>query len=458
MLLVALSAGNEGAPALDTHFRAVEEILHRAWPAYTEPPRVARDARTVEHAFRERRPRIVCCFGEHLDLDGRALAELLRVSWGAQPPQILLLSLVGDRLSQAAEALAGLHPEVPLIALQCSPDAAELQASALDWLHTLLEGGEDADPVCALHEFGVERAVVWGAYGRWRTRTAGEPPREKLAHLLLDRRLQRAMVRSALDELVHEGDRRLCCLLGYGAEGNLVDRLGAQLFEHLRRTAQDVAHVSRLTLSLPEGKQFDAGTVEAQVRRDLGLGPRTSLGEALRDRRPRIPHGKRPVLLLDWGVRGDARGALATGGVTAWLEFCAGPLCAECPPDLRLLSLLSIESASEKHDLIKALVNGLRGEPRFRDRAFRVELLEPLDRVWPNDLADFLDGRGNSSCPDDLLSVMPDLIVGDTGGHFERTLARIEEAERRGWYDLYDALRGREPVPAKVTVQEEGTL
>jgi hypothetical protein len=162
--------------------------------------------------------------------------------------------------------------------------------------------------------------------------------------------------------------------------------------------------------------------------------------------------------LLDWGVRGDARIPLAKEGVEAWLAFCAGTLCAQCPADLRLLSLLSLESPEKKHGRIEALVNGLRAEPRFRDRAFRLELLAPLDRVSANDLADFLDRRGNSSCPDDLIPLMPELIVRNTGGHFERTLALIEQAERRSWYALHDDLSVQEPVAADVAVEEDDTL
>jgi hypothetical protein len=35
---------------LDVHFRAVEELLHRAWPAYTEPPRIARDGEGIANS------------------------------------------------------------------------------------------------------------------------------------------------------------------------------------------------------------------------------------------------------------------------------------------------------------------------------------------------------------------------------------------------------------------------
>jgi hypothetical protein len=452
---------------VDAHFRAVTELLHRAWPAYTEPPRLARDGVGIEQACRERRPRIVYCFADGPELRvpatpgsdaaTRPLVEILRTA--AAAPQVLFINLVHDGPLQGIEAIAALQPDVPLMVRQSSADPAELQASALEWLHVLLEEGEDADPVCAFHEHGVPQGTVWGAYGQWRTRTANEPPREKLAHLLLDRKLQRAVVRSALDELLHEGDRRLCCLFAYGAQGNLVDRLPDQLLEHLRRTAQGSAYVRRVNLRLPAGTPaFNAGVVETQVRRDLDLGPRTSMREALLARRPRAPQASRPILFLDWGVRGGTRDPIDPAGLTAWLEFCAGPLCADCPPELRLLSLLSLESPKERHPRIESLMNELRAQPRFRDRAFRLERLEPLDQMTANDLADFLDRKGNSSCPDDLIPVMPELIIADTGGHFELTVARIEEAERRSWYALHDELMesARHRAPAGTLPPEEG--
>ena len=85
----------------------------------------------------------------------------------------------------------------------------------------------------------------------------------------------------------------------------------------------------------------------------------------------------------------------------------------------------------------------LRAEARFRNRTFRLELLPPLDQIEANDLADFLNGPGNSSCPDDMLPVMPELIVKVTSGRFQETVELIEQAERTGWYELYDELRAR---------------
>ena len=100
----------------------------------------------------------------------------------------------------------------------------------------------------------------------------------------------------------------------------------------------------------------------------------------------------------------------------------------------------SVQIAKERHDTLEQSVKSLRAEPRFRDRAFRLELLLPLEQIEASDLADFLDGRGNSSCPDDLISLMPELIVKKTDGQFSDTVDLVEQAERVGWYTLYDEL------------------
>jgi hypothetical protein len=82
----------------------------------------------------------------------------------------------------------------------------------------------------------------------------------------------------------------------------------------------------------------------------------------------------------------------------------------------------------------------LRNKAPFRDRSFRLQLLPPLDQVSASDLADFLDGTDNSSCPDDLIPIMPDLIVAATDGQFEKTVKLVEQAEQTSWYALHDEL------------------
>jgi hypothetical protein len=134
-------------------------------------------------------------------------------------------------------------------------------------------------------------------------------------------------------------------------------------------------------------------------------------------------------------------------GLEAWLLFCRQHLCPQCPKELRILSCLSLELATDRHATLEQAVNNLLREARFRDRAFRLELLPPLSQVSGNDLAAFLDGPGNSTCPDDLIPVMPELIVNQTGGIFAQTVELIEQAERSSWYDLHDKLVAQSSQP-----------
>jgi hypothetical protein len=414
----------------------------------------------LEQVWQRRRPGIVYYYGPAesdgttltLPLDGpqgaidrRPVATLSRV-WGVQPPQLLLCNFVGAPVSPGT-ALGSL--QLPLIISQSSVDAREARRAALAWLHAVLEGAEDTDPVWALHQHGLPTAVAWGAYGTWRTRTTNEPPGDKLAHLLLNRKMQRALGHTAVSELVRDGERRLCCVLAYGAEGNLVELFAEQLYEHLRRNTREVAQVRRLPLPLPALASFEVSQLEFEVRRQLGLGDREALGTALAERKPRGPGRARPVLLLDWGTRGTTSdNRLRISALEAWLTFCCQHLAAQCPKDLRLISCLAFEIDQERHPALEDTVQQLRAEARFRNRTFRLELLPRLDQIEANDLADFLNGPGNSSCPDDLLLVMPELIVKATGGQFQATVQLIEQAERTDWYELHDELLARAGQPS----------
>ena len=436
----------------ESHHRALEERLKHAWPFYHDPPQWVGSWEALENAWQRRRPRIVYYYGPaehdgktlHLLLDTnrggtdkRPAVELAQI-WGSDPPQIVFFNFVGDRVSTGT-ALSGLP--APLVITQNGTDPGEARRTALQWFHSVLEGGEETDPVWALHQHGLADAVAWGAYGTWRTRTANEPAKDTIARLLLDRKAQRALGHTAVNELVRDGDRRLCCLLAYGAEGNLVELFAEQLFEHLRRNAKEVAQVYRIPMRLPTSQFFDVAKIAFEVRRALGLSDRESFGTALAARKPRGPGRARPVFLLDWGVRGTTQdNRLSITALEAWLAFCSQQLSTECPKDIRLVSCLSVQIAKERHDTLEQTVKNLRADPRFRDRAFRLELLLPLEQIEASDLADFLDGRGNSFCPDDLISLMPELIVKKTNGQFSDIVDLVEQAERVGWYTLRDEL------------------
>jgi hypothetical protein len=456
------------APDADVHHRDLEERLKHAWPFYHEKPLWVRDWTALAEVWQRRRPGIVYYYGPaesdgttltllldgvQGDIDRRPIATLSQ-AWGAQPPQLLFCNFVGAPVSPGT-ALGSL--QLPLMISQNGVDAHDARRTVLEWLHAVLEGDEDTDPVWALHQYGLPSAVAWGAYSTWHTRTANEPSKDKLARLLLDRKAQRALSHDAVSELVRDGERRLCCVLAYGAEGNLVELFAEQLYEHLRRLAKDVAQVRRVPLPLPVVASFEVRQIEFELRRHLGLSDRDTFGAALTNRKPRGPGRARPVLMLDWGTRGTTENnRLSTVALEAWLVFCCQYLAAQCPKDLRLISCLTIEIAQERHLALEDTVRHLRADARFRNRTFRLELLPRLDQLEANDLADFLNGPGNSSCPDDILLVMPELIVKVTGGQFQETVHLIEQAERTGWYKLHDELLARTGQPSlRVRMKDE---
>jgi hypothetical protein len=430
------------APDAAVHYRALEEGLKHAWPFYHEKPLWVRDWAEIEQVWQRRWPGIVYYYGPGesdgttltLLLDGaqgaidrRPVATLSQV-WGAQPPQLFFGNFFGTSVSPGT-TLGSL--QLPLMISQSGVDAREARRAALEWLYAVLEGDEDTDPVRALHQYGLPGAVAWGAYSTWHTRTANEPPKDKLARLLMDRKAQRALSHDAVSELVRDGARRLCCVLAYGAEDNLVELFTEHLYEHLRRNAKEVAQVRRLPLPLPASASFEVPRLEFEVRRQLGLSDRDALGTALAEHKPRGPGRARPILLLDWGTRGTTSdNRLSLGALEAWLTFCCQHLAMQCPKDLRLISCLALEIDQERHATLENAMQALRAEARFRDRTFRLELLPPLDQVEANDLANFLNSPGNSSCPDDLLPVMPELIVKATNGRFRETVELIGQAER----------------------------
>jgi hypothetical protein len=370
-------------------------------------------------------------------MERRPLTDLAQV-WGAHPPDILFCNVLGQHVPSGT-VLADVPGSLRIV--QYSHDATTARRAALAWIQAVLEGGEDVDPVAALHQHGLPTAMVWSGYGIWQTRTTSAPARHTLARLLLDRIAQRSVGSTAVRDLVQDGNRRLSCVLAYGAEGNLAQAFPAQLLDHLQSTTREIAQVLRVPLRLPASGAFTLPELALEVYKHLGIADVQGLGTALTKRKPQGPGAARPVLFLDWGVRGASLGTpLRLESLVAWLTLCSQYLCAQCPRDVRLMACLTLEIPAQHHATLKQEVERLRAQAGVRDRAFRLYVLDPLGQVGASDLADFLEGTNNASCPDDLLPQLPELIVRKTGGQFEPTVSLIEEAERTSWYELYDAL------------------
>ncbi len=470
LLLIAAPAGEGSA-----HLAAIEGRVDHAWPAYRDRPRHAATRKEIGDALTRCPPAIIYYYGPatsdgktlHLTLaDGDSDVGDLPKLW-RRPPQIVFLNLLAGSSPTSAglrlgTALAGLHAHVPLVIAQVSPlaDAEHAQTAAQEWFVAFLHADhDDPDPIALLHQHARATTQVWARYGRWRYRPHAVSPREKLARLLLDRENQRRAVHGALSTLVHEPRRRLSCVLACGDESDLVHLFVDQLLEYLRLHSRHEAFLVRVRLELPPAETFTRDDVDKCLRRHFSLPHGQALSKGIDQQRRRTAERKRQILLLDWGARGTADTArISLAALHAWLEFCADTLAEQCPADLRLLCVLCVQAARERHAATARHIDDLRGAARFSKPSFTLEHLQLLDDVGPGDLSKFFQDEEKISCPTDLLPIMPHLIRQQTGGRFAATVELIEDTERIGpcgWLELYEKHKDSLPPERSTTPDDE---
>lgn len=438
----------------ESHLSALEGRLDHVWPAYRERPPHVKTRTQLADALKQYSPCIIYYYGRASG-DGKTLRLALEdgpldVSelpnlW-KRAPQILFFNLLEDSPISLGTVLAPLHTLIPLVIAQTwrTADMDQPRQSAKNWFLAFLKGGEDPDPIALFHQHGLATAQLWGRYGQWRYNPQVSSPREKLARLLLDRENQRRAVQGVVSALVNDSGRRLSCLLAYGDESDLVHLFVEQLLEYLRLHSKREAHILPVRLNLPPADTFTIDQVQEQVRHLFSLNPRDPLRKGLEKHKPPTPERtRRLVLLLDWGVRGTEDTPIDDAALRAWVEFCANRLCEQCPSDMRLLSILTLQRSRQQHDDIATFVEQLSADPQLTKHAFTMEELHPLGDVRVADLNKFLKDE-HTSCPKDRISDMPKLIWQKTQGQFNETVDLIEEAENagvRGWLELYKALK-----------------
>ncbi len=372
------------------------------------------------------------------------LGELTQ-ALGKQLPRLMMLALIESAPAPPGEALKLLTSAGSAVIAFSSLDPRSAADQSLIWLRQFLEGGEYADPVVFAHEHLPSTTTAYAGYGDWINRTVDAGARQELARLMLDRKRQRGHARLLVDELAYDQYRRLCCGLIYGSPGNHPEKATEQIFEYLRKYGRGLVAITRERLELPEQIQFTAATVEKAMRRHLQLGPREDLGAVVCTLRPERVGESVPMLMLDWGARGGSRhGKIAISSIRSWLEFNRNLLLPQClrrDPHLRLLSILSLELAKEAHRDLEKRVKQMQSEDDLIDRAFRLELLDPLEDVEQEDLVAYLDTR--KDCPDDLHRSLPPLIMQATQGRFDLTCDWLEKCASTDWYLVNDELQAR---------------
>lgn len=458
------TASADGGSHQPEHWRAVLDVLAKAWPTGRDPGyvQVACTRGELEQGLRGLRPAILYIYGRGtvdggspgLFLEGSAaplaLADLRRLfETAGHTPAVMYLNTEG--LTHAGgEATPDqiFGAQVPLLFWRRRPEwSADSTTAAIQWLHRWLVQGED--PVAAFHRIQQDTGrtsceactlAIHSNYRTWKTAIYQTGPRRRYPLLRLDRNHQKSLVRKHLEELVRSGSRRVIALIPYSAPGNSMPDLWEQLRHDLELSLSHLAEIQWLRLQLPAVRPSFRRDLEEELKLQLGAGPNEPVPALLRRHAPRaVGPGRKPVLWLTWNSTGTR---LAAEPLTDWLRFSSEFLVAHCPDDLRLVSFLPQEVPAEEHDDFARRLQEQRLQHWIP--TFRLSEFPPLGKVAEFDLLDFLEEPKNSSCDANIQREVAARIIAKTGGAFEATVALLQEAEAGSWYDLLATLRAEQ--------------
>jgi len=148
------------------------------------------------------------------------------------------------------------------------------------------------------------------------------------------------------------------------------------------------------------------------------------------------------------------------------VRFSRERLALECADDMRIISLITLETADsdERDDLLDATETFdedlTAGVEYRRTTGFRFEPMEPLTGVRRRDLRHYFDSEF-CTCPDGLRQDYPALLLqGRDELPFDQAVALIRVARDRGWHAMKTDLEqqrppavsaDRQPHPARET-------
>jgi hypothetical protein len=441
------------------HLSELRHLLEGIDASWTQPEtfRIARTRQQIEECVSGMRPEVVHVLAPASSQDGHlalhvdgpgnvALVPLsdLRAWLSHHPPQLvsLVLRFQDERARPGANLLG---QEIPCVVVSRTGAWHTREPDwSTAWLgHLFRHGGS---PVTAVHhaevptgpdrELPVATSCLYTAFDEWTTDVPVPWRVDILDSLRLDRDRQRSMVGMYVGSLVNSPQQRVLAIIAYAAAGNLLDKLAGQLIEYVDDQTQ-IAGIRPCELQFPDAK----GALFEALARELELWAKPdsgSLAQALRHLAPKRLGGKAPVLWLDWTARVRGELPLSTGQLQQYLTFCRDFLVKHCLPELRIVSYLALERASERQAGLNEAV--ARNHDLVTDR-FRFHLLDPLGHVTAGELLTFLLETANTHCPPDLVRDAARVIHEATGGNYEQTVALIESAESGNWYQLVAGLR-----------------
>jgi len=391
--------------------------------------------------------------------DGPAVYPLSRLVFSLRdmdpPPSVLILDLADPASPEIPARLAlELGERIPLVLWRRrGSESKGADQLLLAGLRRWLGGGED--PVAALHAVlreadpatiaaGDGELSIHADYRSWQTSTATRSRADPLPRLALDRDMQKALVTRHVGELVRSSLVRIIAVIAYGSRENLLSELTGQLHYELDLTAADWAAIEWHCLGLPDDRSDLRRRLGAHMAEVLNAVPDEPLHQLLRRKGPRgMRPGIRGVLWLDWGVLDDSGPARAWpeyGELSDWLAFCSEELATHCPNELRVVCFLAVELPEDKFEGLAGWFEDFRGESWYLLDRFRFLALNPLGRVDPDHLRDYLasiDTGLDQLNRADLVR----LIRQETAGAFDATVRLLDEGRTGTWIALLQRLR-----------------
>ena len=418
---------------------------------------VVEDREGLQQALRAMQPQILYYYGhggdergqpslllggEGANRDPLPLADL-RGMFAGTPPSLVFLNACQLGAGEWQNAGRQLIPPVPFVCanrtLAFSKYATQLATS---FFQRLLKEGKD--PVAALHhlprevstrDFQWATMVAWTSYRQWAVRPEARQRLHRRPGDRLDRDYQRALARKHVDELRKSPNRRVEVFISCGFEGSLIDRLGDQLYDYLRHQEIRITWRQRDPED-PNPLVFESDRLQEELEIWLG-NQEVGLKHALSAEVP--SRGKIHVLGLDWGVFGPRRRLHPSiDDLAEWLCFCADVLAPNCPDDLRIVCHLALEVSLGEEEALEDEIEEL-ADQHLSD-AFRCTVLPILDDVKLRDIRNYLADRANTNCPATLAREVARLIYAKTEGHYQETVALIDEGEK-GWNQFYRKLK-----------------
>lgn len=440
--ILAIIPGEDGV----RRFHALRQTLVERQPAYASQRflTLAQTRAAVLTALREMRPTIIYFVGhaeqpdqapvlklDDGDLTGQTLREhCTRV-------QVAIFAGCGTAhggRSALGRYLADCVPAVISSITRIWRDQAVLLSE--HWLRLIALDG--VEPVEAVHQrpdtarlaaFHAWSYAVHAYYDTWTVEDdaqADKSLRGKVSHRL-DRKTQRARLLLQAGEL-RRAERRVLAVIGFSSEDDsqLPDELSDLLLEDLKTRCADQFVFEKCVVDMPADPRW----MSRAIKQGLDGDPGANLTHLLSAAAPEAD--VTATLWLDFGTFGKRFTALKTSQFDAWLHAC-DEIAAHCPPDLRVIAFMAIDSKSHE----KLAVRAGKFELKLQSGRLLVEPLSVLLHVDLMELHELFVAGGTSCLPSmrrDVVEALFDSVAdGASRANYRDLVNEIDYAESIGW-------------------------